>query len=348
VNEDIEIYKGKPTAYLDHNILDLFVKHELSAFLEELKNQFQIIYSDETLKEIKRSNEYANNFLDVLEKFEAAYLKIQLGLGPTFIPTGQATINILNPFEVYDEYCRESCSYDDALNVMNQQQLKFNGGRKGTDLKEIHDEQREAFELMLDNIMDSLGELEDDLPEIRDIATQECQRLREQFDEALTQTEETIKNEVGDDTNWSGLKAFRDFTGVGPVQLNNIEPPNVLEKIYAQYKDQEPFTQQTIEEFFGASKHPIYPDQPYFNFQKVTSVYTYLNALGYYPDSKVHNERRFIAAQSDTSHASMAVFANYLLSRDKNFVMKVRAAYEFLGIDTNVQQVNVTFASESA
>jgi len=48
VNEDIEIYKGKPTAYLDHNILDLFVKYELSAFLEELKNQFQIIYSDET------------------------------------------------------------------------------------------------------------------------------------------------------------------------------------------------------------------------------------------------------------------------------------------------------------
>lgn len=348
MNEDIEIYKGKPTAYLDHNILDLFVKHELSAFQEELNNQFQIIYSDETLKEIQRSDEYANNFLNLLEKLEAAYLKIQLGPGPGFIPTGQAIINILNPFEVFDEYCRENRSYDITLKAMNQQQLKFNGGRKGTSLKEIHNEQREAFELLLDNIMNSLGELENELPEIESIASLECQRLREQFDEALAKTEQTIKNEVIDDTNWSGLKTFRDFAGVGPVQLNNIEPPNIIEKIYDLYKDQDPFNQQTIEEFFGVSKHPIYPDQPYFNFQKVTSIYTYLNTLGYYPDSKIHNERRFIASQSDTSHASMAVFANYLLSRDKNFVMKVRAAYEYLGIDTSVQQVNIRLPSKSA
>ncbi len=43
-------YQGKPTAYLDHNILDLLVKNPTLAFKAELKDKFQILYSDENLK----------------------------------------------------------------------------------------------------------------------------------------------------------------------------------------------------------------------------------------------------------------------------------------------------------
>ena len=32
-------------------------------------------------------------------------------------------------------------------------------------------------------------------------------------------------------SNYSGVKNYRDHTGIGPMQLNNIEPPNVIEKI---------------------------------------------------------------------------------------------------------------------
>ena len=64
-----------------------------------------------------------------------------------------------------------------------------------------------------------------------------------------------------------------------------------------------------------------------------------LNTLGYYPDSKVHKERRFIAAMSDNSHASIASFCNILLSNDESFIKKVSAAYEYLEISTLAQHV---------
>ena len=86
-------YEGKPTAYLDQNILDLFVKHGIIDFAETLKSKFQVVYSDETLKEIKRSVEYANRFLNVLIALEAAHLKIVLEAD--FSITDNATITNL-------------------------------------------------------------------------------------------------------------------------------------------------------------------------------------------------------------------------------------------------------------
>jgi len=69
-----------------------------------------------------------------------------------------------------------------------------------------------------------------------------------------------------------------------------------------------------------------------------------LNTLGYYPDSKVHKERRFIAAASDNSHASIASFCNFLLSNDENFIKKVNAAYEYLEIPTLAKHVVFNYA----
>ena len=68
-----------------------------------------------------------------------------------------------------------------------------------------------------------------------------------------------------------------------------------------------------------------------------------LNTLGYFPDSKVHKEERFVAAMSDNSHASMASFCALLLSRDKNFVKKVQAVYEYLDVPTEVKLVTVNY-----
>lgn len=143
-----------------------------------------------------------------------------------------------------------------------------------------------------------------------------------------------------------GVKDFRSAVGVGPVQLNNIQPPDVLRKIWNLFQKVPPYNEmnQTIDEFFGLARNPIYPEKPYFKHQKVTSIYNMLNTLGYYPDSKVHKERRFVAALSDQSHASIASFSEFLFSRDENFNRKVRAAYEYLGIPTQVQHVVVNYA----
>ncbi|MCV3264890.1 hypothetical protein OGZ01_30145 [Vibrio harveyi] len=63
---NIPVYQGKQTVYLDQNILDLFVKHGLGEFGLMLSREYQVIYSDESLKEIKRSVGYEDKFLNVL------------------------------------------------------------------------------------------------------------------------------------------------------------------------------------------------------------------------------------------------------------------------------------------
>ncbi len=102
----------KPIAYLDQNILDLFVEGECQDFLEKLKSNFVIAYSDETLKEIKRSGEYSNKFLSVLQQLDAYHLKLVLEQ-PEFKETDQATLTKRNPIEVFDEYCQSDAEYDD-------------------------------------------------------------------------------------------------------------------------------------------------------------------------------------------------------------------------------------------
>jgi len=72
----IPTYTGKPTAYLDQNILDLFVTYGLNEFSRSLTDKFQIVYSDETLKEIRRSHGYQDKFLNVLKDLNAAHLNI--------------------------------------------------------------------------------------------------------------------------------------------------------------------------------------------------------------------------------------------------------------------------------
>lgn len=44
---------------------------------------------------------------------------------------------------------------------------------------------------------------------------------------------------------------------------------------------------------------------------------------------------------SDLGHASIASFADNLFSIDEDFLIKTRAAYEYLGVRTEVHQVRV-------
>lgn len=342
--DQLSRYEGKPTAYLDQNILDLFVKYGIIDFAETLKSKFQVVYSDETLKEIKRSGEYANKFLNVLIEIEAAHLKIVLEAD--FSITDNATITKRNPFDAYKEYCENEPVYDQVQKAMEQYLFKFSGGRTGDGISEINNEHKLAFSELLSHLQDQAVELSKEFPGIEVLIAKQSDLMMNQFEESLNETERQLKTNIKDDKNWSGVKDFRSVVGVGPVHLNNIQPPYVLKKIWELFQKVPPYNEmnQTIDKFFGLAINPIYPEKPYFKHQKVTSIYNILNTLGYHPDSKVHKERRFVAALSDQSHASIASFSDFLFSRDKKFIKKVRAAYEYLGIPTQVQHVVVNYA----
>lgn len=340
MEDEFPQYQGKPTVYLDQNILGLFVEGDYHDFAEKLKSNLQIVYSDETLKEIKRSENHSDKFLSVLKDLDAYHLKLILEQ-PEFKETGKASITKRDPVEAFQEYCNSCSEYDDIQEAMEQWLFKFSGGRAGEGLAEIHNEQKAAFSRLMRGLKSQLQELSKEVPDIELLFDEYEKEMSSKIAGALDETERLLKENIANDKCWSGIKDFRAATGLGPKELNNIDTPGVLTKIWEKYKALPPFNSMNIgiEEFFGLKQNPICPDGPYFKYQKVNTIYNMLNTLGYWPDSKVHKERRFISALSDNSHASMASFCNVLISRDKAFVKKVRATYEYLEIPTLVQLV---------
>ena len=335
-------YQGKPTVYLDQNMLSMFVKHETKGFGQKLIENYQVVYSDETIKEIKRSTGFEKDFLSLLNELKAYHLKIVLEQ-PGFKDTDQATITERDAFEAYEEYCQNETEFGKIENSMQQWLFKFSGGRLGESISDIHAEQIEAFSDLMDNMFD----YSEGLPsELRNHVVEYSQLMIDQLKSTLKETEALMEKDTPDSRNWNGIKEFRQALEMGPRELNNIAPPNVLEKIWNIYKVLLPTNEhiKDLEDFFRIKVNPIYPDRPYYKHQKVTGIYNMLNTLGYYPDSKVDKARRFVASMSDNSHASLASFCDVLLSRDKNFVKKVSAAYEYLNITTIVKHVVVNYA----
>lgn len=342
VNESNQ-YQGKPIAYLDQNILDVFVDGEYEELAENLKSNFQIVYSDETLKEIQRSGDYADKFLSVLRDLDSYYLKLVLEQ-PEFKETDKATLTNSDPFDAFREYCENTKEYDYIQSSIERWLFKYSGGLNGVGISEIHDIQKEAFHKLMNELRTQLQEISDKNPEIEYLFDEYEKDMTAKLEGALDESERLFEENISDDKNWSGIKEFRNATKLGPKELNNIKPPDVLKKIWEKYKSLPPFNGMDIgiEDFFGLKQHnSIFPDRPHFKHQKVTGIYNMLNSLGYWPDSKVHKERRFVSALSDTSHASMASFCHVLLSRDEAFVKKVQAAYEYLEIPTIVRLVVV-------
>lgn len=339
-------YSGKPILYLDQNILDLFVKNGLGSFGRELMDKFQIVYSDETLKEIRRSTGYENDFLNVLKELGSYHLKIVVEQ-PGFIVTDKATITSGNVFEAFEEYCSNDNEYGNIRNSMLQGLLKFSGGRSGYSISDIHDEQLAVFAQLMDGMLENAEELP---IEMRAQIKKYCELMMEQYESALREHENVMSISIPDTKEWNGIKSYRESVGIGPKELNNIEPPNVIEKIWdvLKIKLHKNDRIKSLEDFFHIRINPIYPDKPYHLHQKVTGMYSMLNTIGYFPDSKVHKERRFIAAMSDNSHASMASFCDFFLSRDESFVKKVRAVYEYLKVPTEVVLVTVSNTQQNA
>ena len=340
--ESIPAYKGKPTVYLDQNILDFFTKEGLGKFGQILINDYQVVYSDETLKEIRRSKGFEECFLKVLKDLKANYLKLIVEQ-PSFTITDKALISNRDPFEVYTEYCDNADDGIDMEHAMQQWLFKFSGGRKGDSIADINSEQVSAFSELMKSIMDNSDELS---PEIQSQLSVYTQEMTTQFKTALEKTESMMIENIEDDKNWDGIKDFRSQVGIGPKQLNNIEPPNVLIKIWDTLKELPTYSQKNldVDGLFQLNKNPINPEQPYYKHQKIIGIYNMLNTLGYYPDSKVHKERRFIAAVSDNSHASIASFCHILMSNDENFIKEVNAAYKYLEVPRLAQHVVLTYA----
>lgn len=326
----------RPLAYLDQNILDLFVKGKASEFMEEIAARFHVVYSDETLKEISRSGEYDVKFIDILKRLNAYHIRIKTEEG-SFLIRGDATVNGSDPDHIYREYINSKSSGKDIISSGNKWLHKFFGGRPDESFSSICAEQRVAFDNLLGEMDSHAKDAEKECPGIREVIDSQRQEMLRQFESAIGEFEGRMQQDIGDGLERSGVKDFRNGIELGPTELNNIEPPNVVKKIWGLVQAKEKkLSSVSLEEFLSFGKATAQPERSLHAYEKVHAIYHMLNMAGYFPDSKQHKERRFIAAQSDAGHAAMASFCDMVFSRDDRFVKKLGAALEYLEIETVV------------
>lgn len=334
---EYELKIEKPLAYLDQNILDLFVKGGADGLMRELSSNFHIVYSDETLKEIKRSGENAFRFIAILKQLEAYHIKINVEEG-SFLIKGDATLSSNDAEYIYQEYLgRERAEEDDVIAAGNKWLHKFFGGQPNLDFSSLYDEQRATFSALVEKIESLVTEIEEELPIMTEALRKRKKDLLEDFERSVSEIESRMKEDIGDGIDWSGVKDFRGAIQLGPLELNNIEPPKIVKKIWELVQKKEKhFEHVSLEEFLSFNQAAAQPERELYTHEKIHAIYNMLNMVGYFPDTKQHNERRFVSAQSDAVHASMAGFCQVVVSRDERFVKKLGAALEYLNLNTQV------------
>lgn len=327
-------YDGRATVYLDQNVLTMALKERDPGFFERLVQDFQVVYSDETLREIKRSNQ-SDAFLQVLSKLKAMHFKYEIDSG--FRPTGQVLICNLSPHQAYADYLVIEPMYDALFASAHQTMLKMYGGRKDSNFEAISGEQIGAFHGLMNHLSAQIDELGDGYPEVAAAITRQIEMLQHQYGEVSDLSAKEMSKHVDDTSEMSGINRYRETVGAGPKQLNNIVAPSVIQKIWAMHQGLEGYKGRgyTVEDFLGISRDSIYGGAMH-QYEKVTGIYSVLNVIGYKPDSRLDREHRHVAALSDAAHAAIASHSHRLLSADVAFVDKVRAIYEFLEIPTEV------------
>lgn len=73
-------------------------------------------------------------------------------------------------------------------------------------------------------------------------------------------------------------------------------------------------------------------NKPIYRFEAHTAAYIFLDMFGYNADSKVRVNNLFV----DSKHSYYGAYFDYVVSNDYGFVVKSRALYKMLGINTRV------------
>lgn len=318
-------------AYLDHNVLDLMTKgdpHQVKELLK--KNNFTPVYSDETLKEIQRSIGYESGFLELLDEIEAKYIE---PIAQSFKQTGQANIHSVLPSDIYKRFLANQREGFSGEFGMSELLMKFYGGQPDRSFGEIFQQGAVDLQKHMKEGLEGIGEIS--LDESIDI--QGIKKLIEDLPELMISQSSKVAEELDEKEEYP-VSEFEGKTGIGPVVLKNVKPPNVVEKIWQMLSDIEGFSEIDIETFFGVKPHSFEADSDRERTiqEKVNAVYHQLNFLGYYRDSNMKIDRRFRASFSDMTHAGVASFCQLFLCRDKDLVMKAAAAYEYLGVNTRI------------
>ena len=332
------VYTGKPLAYIDHNIISELAekeKNDITCKLREkerndiirkLRERYQVVYSDENLAEIKRSGkEYRQRKLELFRYLNAHALG--LNFSPHFNGKGKLNTEI-DIFSSYGKYCNADANKC-LLHTVNSRLLYNHFGGSEEYSKEEH---LRAFYEHINECKRSISIIKVYNPELAN----ECLFLLNEKNR-LEMIEQMHSQKIAN-KEWKGFKYVRSKTVMSPKYLKNIMGPKILKKIweFIVKKDATLINNCSIEEFYGNDKNTINPALELFSFQRVEIIYYILNAIGYFPDTEMDEDKGFARAYSDARHATMASFTNVLFSNDKSFYKKCEGIYEYLNVPIKI------------
>lgn len=317
----------KPTLYLDHNILSLAVNWGPAKFISQIGKEYQVIYTDETLKEIKKSLGYESRFLEVLEALNARYF---------IAPPQGSELNQQKP--IFLDWTPQ--------NAYNQ---TFTGVPIFREIE--HTLELIPFRLMHSKFLDN-----NDLPLIMDSfakkvtstvaraitinpknpsdVTKFAREMENLYAEAKLFHERLMETLAAPPGIPDAVTKLRALIEARPVELNNIAPPNVISKIWKAIssRHESEFESVTLDEFFLQS-----PNQT--TQSSILGALLTLNICGYNSD-RLDRTKENRASMSDISHACNASLANNFMTTDRRLSAKTKAVYEYLGLRTVVHLVS--------
>lgn len=340
-------YSGKPLAYLDQNILDAFLKADDKdkSFIEGGLSRVQVVYSDITLQEIHfaglKNPDHTKSFLQLLMDINAHYISIQIDQHWKPLDAIRGSSN--SPFHHYQIFL-ENRQYDELIRGAKKNIFALYGGLKDFDqltIKQVCNQNELLNDL--ERQLNSLEELDTSDPVINCFIKEkqvELQILKSQmpnFEKAVFFTAEKLA-EANAETD--AHLAFRNQLGINIDKIKEIEFPNVIEKIWRYIQSNNyVFEKMVFDDFCQISSDISNPNRKLTDFEKIHSIYTILNLIGYMPEKKVKNERKFIASDRDISHVAYASYCHYFITNDERLGNKSRAIYEYLNIPTEVLEV---------
>lgn len=342
---------ARPLVYLDQNVIDKISKGQAQWLIELFSEKYRAVYSDITIEEILRAEAgregSSKRFLDALANVNAYYIS------PVFdermSPQDSVLIRDTAPTEIYAEL-EANDKFRGILEANTLISRKLVGGRLDQSSDDIYEELTSQFQKLDESINRHIAELEQFIPNARELlygvfhkGDELSKVTTEQFNAKAREMITTLGPQIDvSSPKDSAMETFRSALKLSPIELNNIQPPNVVQQVWDFIaKDQSvKDSGLTIDQYFGLDgRYSVYPDRKPYKSELVQTVYHQLNYCGYHPDKKLHSDSNFTSSFSDMNHVSRASYCDYLMSGDERLVKKAFAAYEYVGVHTSAVQI---------
>lgn len=338
----------KPSMYLDQNALDKLKKKGTDAHFSALRDKFNFVYSDATLREIHKAGINANDsdktadFIFILTKLEATYFQL-----PDISSNcdAQPYQCIDTPCDVYLRFVDEILRYDEFTQPMLKTGLAIYDGIK--DYDEFGDSQINAMSDLNDFISDNFAvfkqEIENHTEEdvkshLKPFINQGFQMrlLASNLDDFEKDVKLINQNLKEANQDQSIVNTLREIYCINIDNLKKIEGFNALNRIFkyldAVKPDDFPQLREVYSSIFNESERI---------FIRVSLIYDFLNLIGYYPDESLNKENKFLRSNLDRSHATLGCFSDIFVTHDKRFIKKMKVIYEHFSIATKIYDIEV-------